>query len=63
MSFEMAAQLSEALEVSLDHLIGSTDALVEQSIVNCVIDMQILKESEKQYVFTLLDTFIMQTKF
>jgi transcriptional regulator with XRE-family HTH domain len=62
-SIEMATQLAEALEVSLDYLVGSTDILLEKSIVNRVLDIQKLKESEKQHVFALLDAFIKQTKF
>lgn len=62
-SIEMATQLAEALEVSLDYLVGSTDVLLEKSIVNRVLDIQKLKEDEKLHVFALLDAFIKQTKF
>lgn len=43
-SIEMATQLAEALEVSLDYLVGSTDVLLEKSNVNRVLDIQKLKE-------------------
>ncbi|MFV0545599.1 MAG: hypothetical protein ACK5ND_05280 [Bacteroides sp.] len=45
-----------------DYLVGSTDVLMEKTIVNRVLDIQKLKESEKQHVFALLDAFIKQTK-
>lgn len=61
-SIEMATQLAEALEVSLDYLVGATDVLLEKSIVNRVLDIQKLKENDKQHVFALLDAFIKQTK-
>lgn len=61
-SIEVATQLAEALEVSLDYLVGSTDVLLEKSIVNRVLDIQKLKESEQQHVFALLNAFIKQTK-
>lgn len=61
-SIEMATQLAEALEVSLDYLVGSTDILLENSIVNKILDIQKLKENDKQHVFALLDAFIKQTK-
>jgi len=57
-SIEMATQL----EVSLDYLVGFTDTLLERSIVNRVLDIQKLKENEKQHVFALLDAFLKQTK-
>lgn len=56
---EIATELAEALEVSLDYLVGSTDVLLEKTIVNRVFDIQ-KKESEKQHVFALLDAFIKQ---
>jgi hypothetical protein len=59
----MATQLAEALEVSLDYLVGSTDILLEKDIVNKILDIQKLKENDKQHVFALLDAFIKQTKF
>lgn len=62
-SIEMATQLAEALEVSLDYLVGSTDVLLEKDIVNKILDIQKLKENDKQHVFALLDAFIKQTKF
>ena len=37
--------------------------LLEKNIVNSVLDIQKLKENEKQHVFALLDAFIKQTKF
>ena len=61
-SIEMATQLAEALEVSLDYLVGATDILLEKSIVNRILDIQKLKENDKQHVFALLDTFIKQAK-
>lgn len=61
-SIEMATQLAEAIEVSLDYLVGFTDVLLEKSIVNRVLDIQKLKENDKQHVFALLDAFIKQTK-
>lgn len=61
-SIEIATQLAEALEVSLDYLVGVTDVLLEKSIVNRVLDIQKLKEDDKQHVFALLDAFIKQRK-
>ena len=54
---------AEALEVSLDYLVDSTDILLKKSIVNKVPDiLKKLKESYKRHVFALLDAFIKQTK-
>ena len=61
-SIEMATQLAEALEVSLDYLVGSTDVLLEKSVVDRVLDIQKLKEDEKRHVFALMDAFLKQSK-
>ncbi len=61
-SIEMATQLAEALKVSLDYLVGATDTLLETSVVNRILDIQKLKDNDKQHVFALLDAFLKQTK-
>jgi len=43
----MATQLSEALEVSLDYLVGSTDILLDENIVAKILDIQKLKENDR----------------
>ena len=61
-SIEIAKALAEALEVSLDYMVGSTDVLLEKNIVNKILDIQKLKPQEKDTVFALLDAFLKQTK-
>ena len=61
-SIDIARKIADILEVSLDYLVGSTDILLEKSIVSRVLDIHKLKENDKQHVFALLDAFIKQTK-
>lgn len=61
-SIEMAKALAEALEVSLDYLVGSTDTLLDKNITKKILDIQKLKDEEKSHVFALLDAFLKQTK-
>ncbi|EOG6896229.1 helix-turn-helix domain-containing protein [Flavobacterium psychrophilum] len=61
-SIEMATQLSEILEISLDYLVGSTDILLDKLIVDKVLDIQKLKEDDKNHVFALFDAFLQNTK-
>ena len=61
-SVETATQLAKVLEVSLGYLVGATDILLDKSIVNKILDIQKLKDTDKKHVFALLDTFIKQTK-
>jgi transcriptional regulator with XRE-family HTH domain len=61
-SIEMAKALAEALEVSLDYLVGSTDTLLDKNITKKILDIQKLKDEERSHVFALLDAFLKQTK-
>ncbi len=61
-SIDMATQLADALEVSLDYLVGATDTLLERNIVNRILDIQKLNDSDKSHVFALMDAFLKQTK-
>ncbi|HRP89873.1 MAG TPA: helix-turn-helix transcriptional regulator [Edaphocola sp.] len=45
-SIEIATQLAEALKVSLDYLVGSTDVLLKKNSVSRVLDIQKLKEDD-----------------
>nr|WP_315029430.1 XRE family transcriptional regulator [uncultured Chryseobacterium sp.] len=61
-SIEMATQRAEASEVSLNYLVGSTDILLDKNIVAKILDIQKLKENDRQHVFALLDAFLKQIK-
>ncbi|WP_228440903.1 hypothetical protein [Chryseobacterium phosphatilyticum] len=50
------------MEVSLDYLVGSTDILLDKNIVSKILDIQKLKENDRQHVFALLDAFLKQIK-
>lgn len=57
-SIEMAAAIAEALEVSLDYLVGNTDLLLEKNVVNKIIDIQRLYPKDKAHVFAMLNAFL-----
>lgn len=61
-SIEMAKNLAEALEVSLDYLVGSTELLLDKNITKRILDIQQLSSEEKSHVFALLDAFLKQNK-
>jgi len=61
-SIDIATALAEALQISLDYLVGVTDILLDKNIVNRVLDIQKLNEEDKKHVFALLDAFIKQRK-
>ncbi len=61
-SIEMAKALAEALEVSLDYLVGSTDSLLDKTVVKKNLDIQKLRDDDKSHVFALLDAFLTKTQ-
>lgn len=61
-SIEMAAAIAEALEVSLDYLVGNTDLLLEKTVVNKIVDIQKLNSEDRAHVFALLDAFLQSHK-
>jgi len=58
----VAAKISEALEVSLDFLVGNTDTALEKDLLKKITDIQKLPADKKNVVMTLIDTFLKQTK-
>ena len=61
-SVDIAKKISEALEVSLDYLVGNSEIVVDKNILNKVIDIQQLPEKEKDIVNNLLDAFLRDFK-
>ena len=49
-SIEMAAAIAEALEISLDYLVGNSDLLLEKNVVNKILDIQKLNPEDKGHV-------------
>ncbi len=58
----MAASIAEALEVSLDYLVGNTDLLLDKSVLNKIVDIQKLNPEDRAHVYALLDAFLRDHK-
>jgi len=61
-SVEVAAKIADALGVSLDYLVGSTDVLIDKSILDKVIAIQKLPEEDKNHIMYSLDGLIQHAK-
>ncbi len=59
-SIEVAVKIAEALNVSLDYLVGSTDLMLEKGIVNRIQNIQKLSEEDKGHLFALMDAFLLK---
>ena len=61
-SIDIATKMANALDVSLDYLVGDTDELLDKSLVQKVVDIQKLPEDQKNIVTALLDAFLRDFK-
>ena len=61
-SVEAAAKLSRLLGVSLDYLVGNSEADVDTATLDRVLELQKLPEEERATVFKLVDAFIRDAK-
>lgn len=61
-SIEIAAQIAEALEVSLDYLVGNSDLLLDKIIIKRIQDIQKLDTTDRGHLFALMDAFLKDNK-
>ena len=61
-SIEMATQIAQALKVSLDYLVGSTDLLLDAAIIERVTEVQTLTPEDQQSLFNVMDAFLRDAK-
>ncbi|MBW2963141.1 helix-turn-helix domain-containing protein [Mesonia aestuariivivens] len=61
-SIDIATKIADALDVSLDYLVGNTDTALEKDLLKKITDIQKLPEDKKNVVMELLDSFLKQTK-
>lgn len=57
-SIDIATKIADVLEVSLDYLVGNSDAVLEKSLVKKISDIQKLPENQKNIVTAQLDAFL-----
>jgi transcriptional regulator with XRE-family HTH domain len=61
-SIDVATNMAKILEVSLDWLVGNTDAELDPATLNRVQDISKLSQKDKELVFEFLDSFISNRK-
>ena len=58
----MAVKIADALEVSLDYLVGKTEAELDNATFKRIQDITRLPQKEKEHVFVFLDAFLSKMK-
>ena len=61
-SIEVASKIADALEVSLDYLVGKTSVEIDSRTLNRLQDIQKLNEHDKATVFEMVDAFLRDRK-
>lgn len=61
-SIEAATKMAKILQVSLDWLVGNTDAELDTATLNRIQDISKLPQKDKELVFEFLDFFIANRK-
>ena len=61
-SIDVAKKLADALGISLDYLVGNTDLIIEQDLLNKVMDIQKLKIEDKNHVLFTIDAMLRDAK-
>lgn len=61
-SIEVASKIADALEVSIDYLVGKTDLLLDKKILNRIIGIQKLSEQDQSHVFAMIDAYLRDAK-
>lgn len=61
-TIEIAAKISNALNVSLDYLVGNTDIELDGEILKKVEQVSKMSDEDKSHVFSLLDAFIAKSR-
>ena len=61
-SIEAIIKLADALEVSIDYLVGKADIELDKETFDRLKEVSKLSEEDKQYIFRMVDVFIRDAK-
>ena len=59
---EMATKIAEALNISLDYLVGSSNLILDKDIIKRIENIQQLDNENKSHLFALMDAFLRDYK-
>lgn len=61
-SIEVAAKMSDYLDVSLDYLVGASEQQLDKATLKRVLELQQLPDDDKQHIYYMLDNLIKAAK-
>ncbi len=61
-NIEIVSKIADVLEVSLDYLVGKTNAEIDQKLLNTVLAIQKLPEEDRNCIMYAIDGLIQHAK-
>lgn len=61
-SIEVATNIANALEVSLDYLVGITDVNLDSDVLKQILDVQKLNEEDKKQITSTINALLRDAK-
>lgn len=61
-SIEVATQIAKSLDVSLDYLVGNSDLILDNKLINRVQSIQQLDAENRSHLYALMDAFLRDFK-
>ena len=61
-SEEIAKNIAQALEVSLDYLVGNTELMLDTTVIKKIQEIQQLPEDDRNHLFYLMDNVLQNVK-
>lgn len=61
-SIDMATKIANALNTSLDFLVGKTDLELDNKTIKRIEEISKMKEEDQNHVYAFLDAFIAKTR-
>lgn len=61
-SVEIANKLAEALEVSLDYLVGNTSQMLDTKVIKQIQEIQQLPKADRDHLFYLMENVLQNVK-
>ena len=61
-SIDVAIKLADALEVSLDYLVGKTTMEIDNQALKRLEDISVLEQKDKEHLYATIDAFLRDAK-
>lgn len=61
-SIDVVSKIADALDVSIDYLVGKTDILLDKTVLKRMLDIQKLSDKDRELILFTLDALLRDAK-